>query len=100
MSLDEVFATRLSLQDYEKPFTDLDASLVDNTPDEIDELVREMLERLDGTASYSADQNERQARFERLVQDHGEPVGCARIGRDFLRRHAWMLEARGERQPA
>jgi putative glycosyltransferase (TIGR04372 family) len=65
---------------------------VDNTPDELRELVAEMLDRLDGAAADTPDDEAYQAAFEALARAHGYR-GVARIGRDFLRRHAGLLPA-------
>jgi putative glycosyltransferase (TIGR04372 family) len=63
---------------------------VDNTPDELRELVAEMLDRLDGTAADTPADEARRAAFEALARAHGYR-GVARVGRDFLRRHAGLL---------
>jgi hypothetical protein len=70
---------------------------VDNTPEEIREIVREMLDRLDGQARYSEEDELRQASFRALADRHGL-VGFPDIGRDFLRRHAELLPASTSRR--
>lgn len=63
---------------------------VDNTPDELHEAMAEMLDRLDGASADTPDDLARQAAFEAVARRH-DVVGVARIGRDFLRRHAALL---------
>jgi putative glycosyltransferase (TIGR04372 family) len=63
---------------------------VDNTPEEILELVQEMLEVCDGTAASDAWDEQLQARFRELAVDSGM-IGFGRVGRAFLRRRARLL---------
>jgi len=67
--------------------------LVDNTPEEIRELAIEMLDRLEGRTESTADDDRRQAAFRSLFRKGHYAFGAAsRIGRDFLRRHAALLD--------
>lgn len=68
--------------------------LIDNTPEEIAEVVVEMLDRLDGTVVYTAEDEGLQARFDALEPPvrYRIPRGGARRGRDFLRRYAELLD--------
>jgi putative glycosyltransferase (TIGR04372 family) len=76
----------LHLQDLD----DHGIRVVDNTPEEIDELVVEMLARLDGAAEYTDADEERRRRYDSLTPYY--PYGIdSRIGRDFLRRHEGLL---------
>ena len=63
---------------------------VDNTPEEILELVEEMLDVLDGTVAYSVDDGRLQDAFRGIAGGRGM-VGFSRIGRGFLRRYAHLL---------
>jgi len=66
--------------------------LRDNTPEEIDEVVSEMMDRLDGTVAYTAQENQMQDRFRRLPADRGCMMfGNSRMGRAFLQRHSDLL---------
>ena len=63
---------------------------IDNSPDEIADLVTEMLEQLDGTLEYTREDEEMQARYRALYH----PVyggNLTRIGRAFLRKHRALL---------
>ncbi|MBI3497184.1 MAG: TIGR04372 family glycosyltransferase [Proteobacteria bacterium] len=68
--------------------------LVENTPEEIEGLVAEMLDRLDGSAGYSAEDEMLQARFRAETAPFSAWGTNSRIGRDFLRFHAALLESR------
>ena len=61
-----------------------------NTPEEIRDVVVEMMDRAEGVAVYEDDDEVLQATFEKIRESHGV-VGDARIGRAFLRRHAELL---------
>lgn len=64
--------------------------LIDNTSEEIDEVVAEMLRRLDGDFPVSDDDIALQARFN-LIAESLRCLGGARVGRDFLRAHRALL---------
>jgi putative glycosyltransferase (TIGR04372 family) len=66
--------------------------LVDNTPDEIAELVSEMLEMLEDRLELSADDLSNQARLDRLIECESG-YGRCRLGRSFLRKYAHLLPA-------
>jgi putative glycosyltransferase (TIGR04372 family) len=63
---------------------------VKNTSDEVLELTREMLECLNGTISYTPDEEERQERYARAG---GSNLGkkLPRVGRYFLKKHEALL---------
>jgi putative glycosyltransferase (TIGR04372 family) len=72
--------------------------VVDNSGEEIRDLATEMMDRLDGRAKYTDEDERLQAAFRRLPgADHYSYGAVARIGRDFLRRHADLLM--DERKP-
>jgi hypothetical protein len=63
---------------------------VDNTPEEINDVVIEMLDRLEGKLKYSDKDTELQERFASLSSRHASKAN-ARIGRDFLRKWEHLL---------
>lgn len=68
----------------------LGLSVVENAPDEIEALVREMLDRVDGSLVYTEADDARQQRFRSLFRHlAGGPV--ARAGRAFLERYEELL---------
>lgn len=64
--------------------------LVDNTPEEINDMVVEMLDRLDGTLEYTAEDERMQKRFNKLLPYESYGI-ASRIGRDFLRNYELLL---------
>ena len=82
----------------------LGLEVVDNSPEEINDLITEMLDRLDGRLVYSAEDERLQKRFRDLTAVKGTlyglenfPVNC-RIGRGFLSKYASLLPPVGERR--
>jgi putative glycosyltransferase (TIGR04372 family) len=63
---------------------------VDNTGEEIRELVREMFDLLGGTGQEMPEDDRRQRAFRDVAHSRGL-AGFCRIGRAFLRRHADLL---------
>jgi putative glycosyltransferase (TIGR04372 family) len=64
---------------------------LDNTPKELSEVVAEMLDRLDGQYADRDEDLSRWKTFEALARANGL-IGFSRIGRDYLRRHADLLQ--------
>lgn len=98
----------LTFQEYMSPptstigssqkFKDAQLESVENTPEELEAATREMLERTAGSTSLTKFDDELQRRFKTLAESygfkyHGRPVKAfAPISRDFLERHADLLE--------
>jgi putative glycosyltransferase (TIGR04372 family) len=72
---------------------------VDNTPEELRAVVVEMIDRLEGRAEDSDADRRRQDAFAAICRGHGLD-GFPRVGRDFLRRHAHLLEPGSTRAAA
>jgi len=66
---------------------------MENSPEDIKELVVEMLEKTEGEAVYSAEDELLQKRFKALMNpDHYSFGAISRVGRDFLRKYNSLLE--------
>ena len=65
--------------------------MVDNSPDEIREVVGEMMDRLDGGLATGDADDALQRRFDDLDTHDSYGVG-GRVGRDFLRRHEALVK--------
>lgn len=78
-------------------YDDLGIEAIENTPEEIKGAVEEMMARLDGTLEYTKEDEYLQNEFKSVVKNCAELYGdkditvYARIGRDFLRKHAFLL---------
>ena len=69
-------------------FTNRGVTLIRVSPEDIRRLTVEMLERCDGTAAYSVEDEQRQARFKALFREGHYSYGAgSRIGRDYLTAH-------------
>ncbi|MBM3535023.1 MAG: TIGR04372 family glycosyltransferase [Alphaproteobacteria bacterium] len=67
-------------------------SLIENSAEEIEALVVEMLDRLEGRLAYTDEDERLQAQFRAETAPHSAWGTNSRIGRDFLRRHRDLLE--------
>jgi putative glycosyltransferase (TIGR04372 family) len=68
--------------------------LIDNTPEEIADATREMLDRLDGAFHETAEDRARQERYRALFRPEHESYGFrSLIGRDFLAKNETSLFA-------
>jgi len=65
---------------------------IDNSPEEIDELVQEMLESSKGNLRYTQEEEFLQNKFNSLATSLGATYGTnSRLGRGFLERHKDLL---------
>ncbi len=86
LPLTEVFESGLSVQRYAHVFAERGVMIVDNSPEEIRELVEEMLDRLDGAFEVTEDDEDLQRRYRAHLSPLDYSYGSlARIGRDWLR---------------
>jgi putative glycosyltransferase (TIGR04372 family) len=69
---------------------DLGVSLKDNTPEDLRDVVIEMMDRLEAKAVYTASDRNLLARFE-TVATQSRSFGNARIGREFIRKYRRLL---------
>ncbi|MEG3842547.1 hypothetical protein, partial [Microcoleus sp. herbarium14] len=60
---------------------------VDNTPEEINDLVLEMLDRLEGRVQYTEKDEVLQQQFNSLPTPYGSYPANSRIGRSFLQKY-------------
>lgn len=87
-SFQEVMTSSIANLRVTSEFEARGVTLIRNTPEEIRDVVLEMLERLDGRAVYDAADDARQDAFRALFTDgHYSYKAGSRIGRDFLRQH-------------
>ena len=94
----DIFASAAASFRYAGLYREHGIGIVDNTPEEIRDAAAEMLDRLDGTFTATAEDEARQERFRGFLQPHHYCYGAtSRIGRDFLRQHAALLEPSGDR---
>jgi putative glycosyltransferase (TIGR04372 family) len=87
LTFEEMFSSPAGWQQFIRYFEREQLDVVDNSPEEICELVIEMLDETDGDEVLSPDDRRLIDDYNALALRHGSYVG-ARIGRDFLRKHA------------
>ena len=90
LSFTEATSSALSWAVSTDYLTSKGIKLVDNTPEEINYVVIEMLQRLEGKLQYSKGDEELQERFNRLYVDNIQKAN-ERIGRYFLRKWRHLL---------
>ena len=88
LSLTEVMAGPAAHYRLDSEFKQSGLRHVQNSPEEILEMVVEMFDRLDGTVSYSVEDLERQKQFHALLTETHYSFGAAsNMSRKFLERH-------------
>jgi len=88
LSFEEIMSSDIANLRATAEFESRGLQLIRATPDEIRELVVEMMDRLDGAVDYGADDEARQERFRKLFREgHYAYKAGSRIGREFLRRY-------------
>jgi len=93
LTFHEALASRVELSESADHVASLGIRPVDNTPEEINDVVLEMLGRLEGTLAYSAEDEQLQARFRMLKPNFANEVGVSagRVGRAFLHKYTHLL---------
>ena len=92
IGLPEIFAGDLHAVRYARVFQERGVRPVENTDDEIRDLVEEMLARLDGTFEESLDDRDLQRRYKALLKPNDYCYGAVgHIGRDWLRENRHLL---------
>lgn len=92
LSFPEFMRPETRILSYSQPkMSERDIDAVDNSPEEIRELVSEMLDRVEGRLHYTEEDEALQAQFRAQAVANGL-VGFSRIGRDFLARYRHLLE--------
>lgn len=90
----EVFGSRISELRLSPEFDAYGIRQIDNSPEDIAELAIEMMDSLDGTIEYDAEDDRLQGKFHSLLKPNHYAFGApGRIGRAFLRKHKHLLDA-------
>lgn len=98
----ELFSPPVSTSLLQHHFDDAGVTPIDNTADEIEAVVVEALDALDGTARYTPEDERRQGALRQLTADCGTLIGLdhfaadCRMGRDFLSKYSGLLQPRDE----
>lgn len=92
LTVPEIFANNLSVQRFAHVFEDQSISVVDNTDDEIKDLVEEMLDRYDSRFETTEEDDDLQRRYRaHLTPRDYSFASTGRIGRDWLRANRSLL---------
>lgn len=92
LSFKEVLNSPIGNFRYTPLYTEAGVQVIDNSPDDIRDLALEMLERTEGTLTYTAEDERLQERFKSLMKPgHYSYKATSRVGRDFLRKYAMLL---------
>ena len=92
LRFDEMFGTPAANFRFAQQYVRAGIDLVENTADEILELVSEMCDRMEGRPGTGPEDERRQRQFMSLLRPGDYGYGAAsRIGAGFLRRHANLL---------
>jgi putative glycosyltransferase (TIGR04372 family) len=101
LTFSDMFSAGLACIGHQRQFDCRGIRVVDNTPEELDALALEMLENTSGAAGtpLSPGDERRQQRLHQLNEAYAGYPG-ARLGRDFLSRHAGLFESESRLQRA
>lgn len=93
LTFPELAASPLATARFTRCFANTDVQVHDNRPEDICDLVLEMMDELDGTYREDALDQELQAVMRRLIQPNHYSYGAvSRFGRSFLRKYRSLLE--------
>ena len=92
LRFNEILGSKLGSLRFDHQFEEAGVRVVDNSPEDIEGATAEMLDWLDGRATYTDRDRELQERFKSLMSpDHYSYGAPSRVGREFLRKHAALL---------
>ncbi len=93
MTFAEACASKVGLAESRRYINSVGVKLIDNTPEEINDVVIEMLNRLDGKLDHSAEDEELQKQFKSLKPPFSNQLGMSydRIGQAFLQKYRRLL---------
>lgn len=87
----EVLATPLRRLFRTEEFQQHRIKLIDNSPEDILDLTKELFERMEGDASYTDEDERLQTRFRELMRLDPMYETGSRVGRNFLRKYRHLL---------
>ena len=105
LSFTELLSPPLATAVVKSSFDQKDIEIMSNTEEELKDVVEEMLERCEGRLEYGQSDDELQKGFQAAAKECGNlydaenAVVHARLGRNFLRKHAALLNS-GEKVEA
>lgn len=83
----------LASSTMDEDYREFKVELVENEPEEIRDAVVEMLERLDGTACYSIEEENLQEKFHSCMNSFNPSYGASsRVAKAFLQKYAGLIE--------
>jgi len=89
----EIFESPVGNFRWDHQFEEANLCCTDNTPEDVNALLLEMLDRIDGRLTYTGEDNVLQERFKSLMGPaHYSYGSAARIGRDFLGKYSRLLD--------
>ena len=98
LTFTEILSSKLGTGINQSSYDRLGVDILDNTPEEINDIVLEMLMRLDGDLIYSTSDERLQERFQLLTAACGIHLGRKdltinpRIGKEFLSKYDTLLD--------
>jgi len=92
LKFSEILGSAIGNFRFDSLYKDCGTFVIDNTPEDIEALALEMLDRINGVIVYTAEDNELQERFKSLMDENHYSYGSeARVGREFLRKYSLLL---------
>jgi len=92
LSFKEVLSSPIANFRYSDLFATNAIQVVENSPEDIKEVVIEILDKIEGKLKYSEDDERLQARFKSLMNPSNYSYGAiSRVGRCFLRKYEYLL---------
>lgn len=91
LTFTEMFGTDAGWSQFDEYFEKNELDVIDNTPEDLRDLVIEMFDRIDGGPHYSEQDTDLLKRYEAIALEHGSYLG-AQMGVAFLRKYGNLLD--------
>ena len=93
LTFKEIFDSPISNYRWDSSFAKAGVKLIDNSPEDILGLAMEVMDKAKGKILYTDRDNDLQERFKSLMRPGHYSYGAvSRLGRDFLRKYAYLLK--------
>lgn len=94
LTFSEILSSNIGFSHMSEELAKVGVRAIDNTPEQVRDVVVEMLDRIDGIPVYTEEDERLYARFDAMEPplEYPIPGGGGRIGRDFLRANAHLMD--------
>lgn len=97
LSFEEIFCSPVANYRFASQYKDARIQVIENTEEDIRDLIDEMLQILEGSGFYTQEDERLQQRYKEFFKQGHYSFGTrARIGRDFIRKYSYLIDRKSQ----